>query len=77
LDHAQLECDALTFAGDIEADLLVSLSLYPIRRDAGEYFLKNANANWSIVNELIAQKKLIEKMHNGHAFYMRRLASRM
>jgi hypothetical protein len=76
LDPAQLECDALTSAGDIETDLLAIISVHLMRRDAIEHFLKKANADWSIVNKLIMERKLIEITHSGHAFYMRRLPSR-
>jgi hypothetical protein len=76
LDRAQLECDALTSAGDIEADLLAAVSVHPMRRDAIEHLLKKANADWSVVNRLIMERKLTEITHSGHTFYMRRLPSR-
>jgi wyosine [tRNA(Phe)-imidazoG37] synthetase (radical SAM superfamily) len=70
------EGDAFTSTGIVEADLLAIVSVHPMRKDAVEHFLKRANTDWSIVNRLIAEKKLIELAHNGHTFYMRKLPSR-
>jgi wyosine [tRNA(Phe)-imidazoG37] synthetase (radical SAM superfamily) len=82
LGRERVECllgfegDAFTSTGSVEADLLAITSVHPMRRDALEHFLKKANTDWSIVNKLLVERKLIEITHNGHAFYMRRLPSR-
>jgi wyosine [tRNA(Phe)-imidazoG37] synthetase (radical SAM superfamily) len=82
LGRERVECligfegSAFTSTGNVEADLLAITSVHPMRRDAIEHYLKKANADWSIVNRLIVERKLIEITHNGHAFYMRRLPSR-
>jgi wyosine [tRNA(Phe)-imidazoG37] synthetase (radical SAM superfamily) len=82
LGRERVECllgfegNAFTSTDSVEADLLAITSVHPMRRDALEHFLKKANTDWSIVNRLLVERKLIEIAHNGHAFYMRRLPSR-
>jgi wyosine [tRNA(Phe)-imidazoG37] synthetase (radical SAM superfamily) len=70
------EGDAFTSTGNVEADLLAITSVHPMRKDAVEHFLKRTNTDWSIMNKLIAERKLIALAHSGHTFYMRRLPSR-
>jgi wyosine [tRNA(Phe)-imidazoG37] synthetase (radical SAM superfamily) len=82
LGEERVECligfegDAFTSTGDVEADLLAIVSVHPMRRDAIEHFLGRADSDWSIVNRLIVERKLIEITYSGHAFYMRRLPGR-
>jgi wyosine [tRNA(Phe)-imidazoG37] synthetase (radical SAM superfamily) len=70
------EGDAFASTGDVETDLLAITSVHPMRREAVEHLLKNANADWGVVERLIQERKLIEIRHEGHAFYMRRIPSR-
>jgi len=39
-------------------------------------FLRKANADWSVVEKLLREGKLIELEYEGKKFYMRRLKSR-
>ena len=70
------EGDAFASTGEAETDLLAITSVHPMRRGAVEHLLKNANADWGVVERLIEERKLIEIQHEGHAFYMRRIPSR-
>ena len=70
------EGDAFMSTGNAEADLLSITAVHPMRREAVEHLLKNANADWGVVERLIEERKLIEIQHEGHAFYMRRIPSR-
>jgi len=70
------EGDTFASTGDVETDLLAITSVHPMRREAVEHLLKNANADWDVVKRLIEERKLIEIQHEGHAFYMRRIRSR-
>jgi wyosine [tRNA(Phe)-imidazoG37] synthetase (radical SAM superfamily) len=70
------EGNAFAFTGNIEEDLLSITSVHPMREDAVREFLKKANADWSVVEKLLEEGKLIELEYNGKKFYMRKLKSR-
>jgi len=70
------EGNAFAFTGNVEEDLLSITSVHPMREDAVEDFLKKANADWSVVEKLLREGKIIELEYEGRKFYMRRLKSR-
>ncbi|ASJ07358.1 radical SAM protein [Thermococcus pacificus] len=70
------EGNAFAFTGNVENDLLSITSVHPMREDAVDEFLRKANADWSVVERLLREGKLIELEYNGKKFYMRRLKSR-
>ena len=70
------EGNAFAFTGNIEEDLLSITSVHPMREDAVGELLRKANADWSVVERLLAEGKLIKLDYNGKRFYMRRLKSR-
>ncbi|MBN2102116.1 MAG: radical SAM protein [Candidatus Aenigmarchaeota archaeon] len=61
------------FSGDVKRDILSTTSVHPMRQDAVEILLKQANCKWSVVNELIEQGQLVETEYNKHKFYMRKI----
>ncbi len=67
------EGTAFAFTGNLEEDLLSITSVHPMRKDAVEKFLEKANADWSVVEKLIKENKLIEVEYKGNRFYMRKL----
>jgi len=70
------EGTAFAFTDTVEADLLSITAVHPMRQDAVETFLTNANADWRVVERLIRDRKLVELRYSGHTFYMMRLPSR-
>lgn len=70
------EGNAFAFTGNVEEDLLSITAVHPMREDAVREFLRKANADWSIIEKLIRENKLIELEYEGKKFYMRRLKSR-
>jgi len=70
------EGDAFASTGRIEEDLLSITSVHPMRREAVERLLGKAGSDWSVVESLIKEEKLIQIGYGGHDFYMRRLPSR-
>lgn len=70
------EGDAFASTGRIEEDLLSITSVHPMRREAVEQLLRKAGSDWSVVQSLIKEGKLIQIRYGGHDFYMRRLPSR-
>ncbi len=70
------EGNAFAFTGNVEEDLLSITSVHPMREDAVKEFLRKANADWSVVEKLLREGKLIELEYSGRKFYMRKLKSR-
>jgi wyosine [tRNA(Phe)-imidazoG37] synthetase (radical SAM superfamily) len=70
------EGDAFTSTGNIEEDLLSITSVHPMRGEAMVGVLREANADWGLVEKLIRDGKLIQISYEGHDFYMRKLPSR-
>jgi hypothetical protein len=65
-NRAQPDCDDLTPADYIEADLLAAFSLHPIGTDAYEHILKKASGHCSVVNRLFIEKIQIKTTRCGH-----------
>ena len=74
----QVECligyegNAFAFTGEAEEDILSITSVHPMREDALKDFLGRANSNWSLIERLIKQGKLVESEYEGHKFYIRK-----
>ncbi len=65
------EGNAFAFTGNVEDDLLSITSVHPMRESAVGEFLEKADADWSVVHQLIAQSKLVETGYAGQKFYIR------
>jgi wyosine [tRNA(Phe)-imidazoG37] synthetase (radical SAM superfamily) len=65
------EGNAFAFTGRVEEDLLSITSVHPMRSTAVSEFLTKAAADWSVVDRLIAQNKLVETEFEGQKFYLR------
>lgn len=74
----QVECligyegNAFAFTGEVEENILSITSVHPMREEALKDFLERAKSDWSIVEELIEQGKLVESEYEGHKFYIRK-----
>ncbi len=74
----QVECligyegNAFAFTGEVEEDILSITSVHPMREDALKDFLGRANSDWSLIERLIKQGKLVESEYEGHKFYIRK-----
>jgi wyosine [tRNA(Phe)-imidazoG37] synthetase (radical SAM superfamily) len=67
------EGNAFAFTGNAEEDLLDITSVHPMRKSAVRDFLKKAATDWSLVEKLIDQRKLVETEFEGQTFYLRNL----
>jgi wyosine [tRNA(Phe)-imidazoG37] synthetase (radical SAM superfamily) len=67
------EGNAFAFTGNVEEDLLSITAVHPMRKDAVNDYLIKAGADWSRVEKLIAQRRLIETEYDGKKFYLRNL----
>ena len=70
------EGNAFAFTGTVEEDLLSITSVHPMRKKAVKEFLKKANEDWQIIEELIEKNELIELEYEKSKYYMRKLPSR-
>jgi wyosine [tRNA(Phe)-imidazoG37] synthetase (radical SAM superfamily) len=70
------EGDAFAFTGNTEEDLLSITAVHPMREEAVKEFLLKAGANWSVVQQLVNQDRLIDTEYEGQKFYMRRFPKR-
>jgi len=67
------EGNAFAFTGKVEEDLLSITAVHPMRREAVKEFLKKADADWSIIEKLLQEGKLVELEYEGNIYYMRKL----
>jgi len=70
------EGSEFTVTGNPTDDILSITAVHPMREDALEEFLLQAKADWSIIEGLLKQGRLIELNYQKGRFYMRRLSSR-
>jgi wyosine [tRNA(Phe)-imidazoG37] synthetase (radical SAM superfamily) len=61
------------FTGDIKGDILSISSVHPIRKDGVIELLKKADKDWSIIEKLLHEDKLIEVEYNKKKFYVRKI----
>jgi len=66
------EGNAFASTGNVEEDLLSITSVHPMRESAVIDFLKKADTDWSKVDKLIAQGRLVETDYEGQKYYMRK-----
>jgi len=80
LDHVEhligYEGNAFAFTGNVEVDLLSISSVHPMREEGVAGLLSKAGTDWSIVDKLLGEQRLIELEYRGNKFYMRKLPSR-
>jgi len=70
------EGTAFTSTGDLEKDLLSITSVHPMREEGVEKLIEKTNADWRVVENLLAEGRLIKLEYEGHVYYMRKLPSR-
>jgi wyosine [tRNA(Phe)-imidazoG37] synthetase (radical SAM superfamily) len=77
LIHVELltgyEGDSFSFMENAEESLLSITSVHPMREDAVREFLSKSDSDWSMIDKLIAQGKLIETLYEGEKYYLRKL----
>ncbi len=67
------EGNAFAFTGNVEEDLLSITSVHPMREEAVNEFLAKAKRNWSIIDKLINENRLIKVRYKDKKFYIRKL----
>ena len=67
------EGDAFASTGNAVKDLLSITAVHPMREEAVKNLLENAGADFSVMDKLVRQGKLIRSEYGGHIFYLRNL----
>jgi len=70
------EGSSFTFTGNIKEDLLSIMAVHPMREDAIIEFLRKADADWQIIEDLMEKDELVELEYKGIKYYMRKLPGR-
>lgn len=65
------EGDAFAFTGDIRHDLLSITAVHPMRESAVNKLLGQAKADWSLMEDLIAERNLKEVKYLGERYFVR------
>jgi hypothetical protein len=67
---ADYEGTAFTSAGTVEAELLATTAVHPMREDAVRALLDRGKAEWSIVERLVRQGQLRRTDYEGKTFFV-------
>jgi wyosine [tRNA(Phe)-imidazoG37] synthetase (radical SAM superfamily) len=59
--------------GNIEKDILSITSVHPMREDAVHDYLGREKAGWEVIDNLIAEEKILKFKYEGNTFYVRKL----
>jgi wyosine [tRNA(Phe)-imidazoG37] synthetase (radical SAM superfamily) len=70
------EGSAFSSAGDVAEDLLAITAVHPMREDAVADYLGRAEADWTLVDRLIGERRLVRTAYRGSVFYLKRLPGR-
>ncbi|WP_457752030.1 radical SAM protein [Thermococcus sp.] len=70
------EGNAFASTGNVVEDILSITAVHPMREEALRELLWKNNADWSVVEGLLQEGKLIRLNYRGGTFYMRALKSR-
>lgn len=68
------EGDAFAFSGDIRHDLLSITAVHPMRESAVRALLEKAEADWQVINQLLAEGQLVESEYQGKRYYLRHIS---
>ena len=66
------EGNDFSVTGDPVDDILSITAVHPVREDAMKKILKKEQCEWSLIDLLVKQGKLVETEYEGNMFYMRK-----
>jgi len=70
------EGNQFAYTGNEEADILSITTVHPMREDAVLAYLKKADKDFSIIDGLVGENRLLVSEYNGERFYLRTLTNR-
>ena len=65
------EGNAFASTGDVVADIMSITSVHPMREDAVGDLLSKTKSDWTVVQRLIEEGRLVETEYEGRKFYLR------
>lgn len=68
------EGNEFAFTGNAREDLLSITSVHPMRKEGVEELLRKANADWRVMEGLLAEGRMIETTYMGNRYYLRRFS---
>ncbi len=68
------EGNNFAFTGNVEEDLLNVTAVHPMREEAVQKLLAKANAGWPVVQQLIAENRLVKIEYEGKRFFVRKFS---
>ena len=68
------EGNAFAHSGDTEQDILSITAVHPMREDAIREFLEKDQQDWTLIDKLVKDGKLLETEFQGKKFYLRKIA---
>lgn len=69
------EGDKFSSTGNAKEDLLSITSVHPMRKSGVDELLREAKADWNIVEELIEEDELVRTEFGNDQFYLRKLSN--
>lgn len=70
------EGNEFAYTGNIEEDILSITSVHPMREDAVKEYLKKATGNFSTIEKMLRENKIVVSEYNNDRFYLRKLNRR-
>jgi len=67
----EYEGNEFAYTNNVEKELLSITAVHPMRREAVDNFLNQAESDWELINKLLLQEKIKEIEYDGHKFYMK------
>ncbi len=68
-----MESGSFGYSGNVEQDILGVAAVHPMHESAVRELLARANADWSLVEKMLADEKIVELAYDGKKFYFRKL----
>ena len=65
------EGNDFTYTGKLEEELLSTLAVHPMKKEAVESFITKSETGWSVLQKLLYEKKLLQIEYGGKKFYQR------
>ena len=68
-----MESGSFGYTGNVEQDILGVTAVHPMHESAVRELLARANADWSLIEKMLADEKIVELAYDGGKFYFRKL----
>jgi wyosine [tRNA(Phe)-imidazoG37] synthetase (radical SAM superfamily) len=68
-----MESGSFAYTGNVIEDILGVTAVHPMRESAVRELLERANAEWSVIDEMLSDGKIVELDYGGDKFYFRKL----